>query len=121
MYQYKAKVIQVVDGNTVILDIDLGFGIIMTDQNCQLFGIATPELRDKDPVLREAALVAKNFLVSKVEGKTLLIDTIKDRDDKYGRMLVTLRSEEDRVPWNQVMIELGYAVAYFGESRRLHR
>ena len=53
MYEYRATIIKVVDGDTVDVDIDLGFGIIMKDERVRIMGIDTPENRTRDKVLKE--------------------------------------------------------------------
>ena len=50
MYKYKAKIIRVVDGDTVDVDIDLGFGVWLNNQRIRLYGIDTPECRTRDKV-----------------------------------------------------------------------
>ena len=48
MYEYKCKIRKVVDGDTVDVDIDLGFGVWLRKQRVRLVGIDTPESRTKD-------------------------------------------------------------------------
>ena len=50
MYEYKCAIVRVVDGDTVDVDIDLGFGIIMADERVRIMGIDTPESRTSDKV-----------------------------------------------------------------------
>ena len=47
MYEYRCKVNKVIDGDTVDVDIDLGFGIILTDERVRIMGIDTPESRTR--------------------------------------------------------------------------
>ena len=49
MYEYNCKIRRVVDGDTVDVDIDLGFGIVYANQRIRLYGIDTPESRTRDP------------------------------------------------------------------------
>ena len=49
MYEYNCKIVKVVDGDTVDVDIDLGFGVWLRDQRIRLYGIDTPESRTSDP------------------------------------------------------------------------
>jgi micrococcal nuclease len=83
MYEYKATVTRVVDGDTVHADIDLGFGIIYRDQVLRLARINAPELK-KSEGRGEAS---RDHLKLWVEGKEVVIRTTKDRREKYGRYL----------------------------------
>ena len=62
MYEYKCKMVKVVDGDTVDVDIDLGFGVWMQKQRIRLYGIDTPESRTSDPEEKKYGLAAKDFL-----------------------------------------------------------
>ena len=62
MYKYKAKLMRVVDGDTVDVDIDLGFGVWLRKERIRLRGIDTPESRTRDEVEKKYGLLAKNFL-----------------------------------------------------------
>ena len=86
MYTYNAKVIRVIDGDTVELDIDLGF-TIHWKSSCRLYGVNTPELKSSDKDERLKALEAKNFLIQELPvGSDVTINSKKL--DKYGRPLV---------------------------------
>lgn len=84
MYNYHAIITKVHDGDTVTADVDLGFGVWLKGQKIRLSGINAPELR-----LTEGAL-SRDFLADLVNGKTVIIDTVKDRKEKYGRWLGVL-------------------------------
>ena len=58
MYEYKCKVVRVVDGDTVDVDIDLGFGVWMRKQRIRMYGIDTPESRTSDKVEKKYGLAA---------------------------------------------------------------
>ena len=108
MYTYNAKVIRVIDGDTVVLDIDLGF-TIHWKSSCRLYGINTPELnsRDKDEKLK--ALEAKNFLIQELPvGSDVVINSKKL--DKYGRPLVEIMNNNINI--NQELLVLGLAQEY---------
>ena len=62
MYQYKAKITRIIDGDTVDCDIDLGFKVILAKQRIRLYGIDTPESRTRDKVEKKYGLLAKKFL-----------------------------------------------------------
>jgi len=110
MYEYKAKVVKVVDGDTVDLDIDVGFNITIR-QRVRLMGIDTPESRTKDLVEKEKGLKAKHITEGyALKAKETVVKTYKD--DKYGRMLVDLVC--DGVNVNQKLIDGGFAWNYDG-------
>ena len=64
MYEYKCKIIKVVDGDTVDVDLDLGFGVWLRDERVRIMGIDTPESRTSDKVEKQFGLAAKNRLIS---------------------------------------------------------
>ena len=93
MYEYRCKVLKVVDGDTADVDIDLGFGIILTDERVRLMGIDTPESRTSDKVedlFGEAAKARLKELIDGKEGPILKTQINKDGEDmkgKFGRIL----------------------------------
>ena len=85
MYQYKAIVTKIYDGDTITIDIDLGFGIWKKKQSIRLSGIDAPEIRGKE---REDGLIVRDTLRKWIPlGSEVLIVTEKDRTGKYGRYL----------------------------------
>jgi micrococcal nuclease len=84
MYEYMAKVISVYDGDTIRVDIDLGFNIIMRNQAIRLLGINTPEVRGEE---RPQGIVARDFVRERIMDKTVMLRTFKDTTGKYGRWL----------------------------------
>ena len=62
MYEYKCKVTRVVDGDTVDIDIDLGFGVWLHKERVRIYGIDTPESRTRDKVEKRFGLLAKEFV-----------------------------------------------------------
>ena len=88
MYEYEAEVIRVIDGDTIVLRIDLGFKLSWK-VSCRLHGIDCPELRSKSASERVAAKVAKDFTQGELAiGSTVLVYSIEL--DKYGRPLVDI-------------------------------
>lgn len=81
MYHYNAKVTRVVDGDTIIADIDLGFNITHTAQRIRLSGLDTPSASTKKG--KEATAFVKEM----IEGKNIELKTIKDKKEKWGRYL----------------------------------
>lgn len=107
LYQYKAQIVRVVDGDTVRADIDLGFNTWRRNEALRLEGIDAPEPKGST---REAGKASTAALVARIEGKELTICTIKDKTGKFGRYLVRLYlGDEDINAW---MIEEGHATAY---------
>ena len=120
MYEYKVKVIKVVDGDTVDVDIDLGFGVVLSDERVRIMGIDTPESRTRDKVEKVFGLASKARLKSLL-GKTAILQTQinKDGEDmkgKFGRILGDFVSVDGRMV-TDILVEEGHAVAYFGGSK----
>ena len=121
MYEYKAKVLRVVDGDTVDVDIDLGFGIWMHKERVRMMGIDTPESRTRDKVEKTFGLASKNRLkeLLPVGSITVLKTEIdrsgEDKKGKFGRILGDFIIDDKRA--TDILIEEGHAVAYFGGSK----
>ena len=122
--RYNVKLLHVVDGDTVDVDIDLGFGVWLHDERVRIMGIDTPESRTSDKVEKVFGLAAKNRLKELLEQDALLVTTEnKDGEDmkgKFGRILGDFIVEEyegqpKRV--TDILIEEGHCVAYFGGSK----
>jgi len=120
MYEYKCELDRVVDGDTVDVDIDLGFGIWLRKERVRVMGIDTPESRTSDPIEKVFGKAASARLKELIEHDCILCTT-KDRsgeDDrgKYGRVLGDFRLSDGRMA-TDVLIEEGHAVAYWGGSK----
>ncbi len=110
LYHYRAKVIGVYDGDTMTVDIDLGLHIWARDEKVRLARINAPELRGAE---KEKGLAARDFLISKVMDKHIIIETIKDREEKYGRYLAEIWLKDDSGQFqniNDLMVQNGHAV-----------
>ena len=107
LYWYKAQVVSVYDGDTITVDIDLGFGAWLKGQKIRLYGIDTPELRGDE---RAAGVEARTFLRSAIMNREVILNTYRDRSGKYGRWLATVWC--DGVNLNKEMIKLGLANEY---------
>lgn len=119
MYIYRVKKITgVVDGDTIDVDIDLGFNVSFS-QRVRLAGIDTPESRTSDKFEKTLGLEAKEYLKSKLkDAKEVVIKTEKpDSSEKYGRILGWLYVDGDTVSVNDHMIEDGYAWGYLGDTK----
>ena len=121
MYEYRAKVKRVVDGDTVDVDIDLGFGIWMKQERVRMMGIDTPESRTRDKVEKVFGLAAKERLreLLPVGSITILKTEIdkkgEDAKGKFGRILGDFKVEGKRA--TDILIEEGYGVEYHGQSK----
>ena len=119
MYEYRATVVKVIDGDTVDVDIDLGFGICMKDERVRIMGIDTPESRTRDKVedlFGEAAKArVKELLNGDVVLKTQIARNGEDMKGKFGRILGDFKIGEKML--TDILIEEGHAVAYFGGSK----
>jgi micrococcal nuclease len=121
VYEYRAELIKVVDGDTVDVDIDLGFGVWLKNERVRIMGIDTPESRTSDKVEKLFGLAAKNR-VKKMLEKNIVLKTFaaKDGEDmkgKFGRILGDFYIESEGKLLTEVMIEEGHAVPYHGQSK----
>tara|TARA_B100000953_G_scaffold208570_1_gene172112 strand:+ start:76 stop:492 length:417 start_codon:yes stop_codon:yes gene_type:complete len=116
MHEYKAKIRRFVDGDTVDVDIDLGFSVILYKQRIRLYGIDTPESRTKDKEEKFYGKLAAQFLKDQCKkGSCITLRTYLDKKGKYGRILGEIIV--DGVNVNQLMIEEHMAVEYHGQSK----
>jgi len=119
MYEYKCKIVKVIDGDTVDVDIDLGFGVWLNDERVRIMGIDTPESRTRDKVEKKFGLAAKKRL-KELLGPTAILKTQvsksgEDLKGKFGRILGDFVVGDRTV--TDILIEEGHAVAYFGGSK----
>lgn len=114
MYEYAVKkIVKVVDGDTVDIEIDLGFSLTKKER-VRLAGIDTPESRTRDLAEKELGLRAKDYLKSMLKNaENLKVRTAKD--GKYGRMLGWFYDNELSI--NFKMIECGHAWEYDGGTK----
>jgi micrococcal nuclease len=118
-YVYRARVVRIIDGDTVDVDLDLGFGVWLKKQRLRLYGINTPEIRGEE---RPEGLKAKDFVEEAIGGfeQEVLVQSFKDGKGKYGRWLadVYYRGREQpgapMVSLNRALVGHGLAkvVAY---------
>ena len=118
--EYDVTVIKVVDGDTVDVDIDLGFGVTLRDERVRIMGIDTPESRTSDKVEDLFGEAAKARLKELMYGGAKLITTEdkhgEDMKGKFGRILGDFRVPDGRKV-TEIMIEEGHCVPYFGGSK----
>jgi micrococcal nuclease len=119
MYEYRVKKLTgVVDGDTIDVDIDLGFNVSYS-QRVRLAGIDTPESRTKDKFEKILGLEAKEYVKAKLKDVVdIVIKTeLPDSSEKYGRILGWLYVNGDKKSINEQMVEDGYAWSYMGETK----
>ena len=119
MYEYKCKIVKIIDGDTVDVDIDLGFGVWLHKERIRLYGIDTPESRTRDLVEKKYGLKSKKFLQEQLKkAKSITIRTYKGEEKgKFGRILGDIWCDGKSV--NQLMCKVGHAVAYYGQNKAL--
>jgi len=119
MWTYRCNVLKVVDGDTVDVDIDLGFGIWQKNERVRIMGIDTPESRTRDKIEKKFGLAAKAKLKTLLGKKAVLVTTInkkgEDMKGKFGRVLGDFLHDGKKV--SEIMCREGHAVAYFGGAK----
>ena len=119
MWTYRAKVVRVIDGDTVDVDVDLGFGIWQKNERVRIMGIDTPESRTRNKIEKKFGLAAKAKLKSILGKDTVLKTTINkkgvDMKGKFGRVLGDFLQNDKSVA--KIMCETGHAVPYFGGNK----
>ena len=121
MYIYRCKINKVVEGDTVEIDLDLGFNMMLVNQRVRMAGIDTPESRTSNNEEKERGIISKKKLAEKLPvGSWQKIQTMRSdaNDDKFGRILGVFIME-DGMSLNQWMIDNNYAVLYQGENKEL--
>lgn len=119
MYEYRVKkLINVIDGDTIDVDIDLGFDISLL-RRVRMAGIDTPESRTTDKAEKVLGLEAKEYLKKMMkDAKKIVIKTeLPDSSEKYGRILGWVYVDSATKSINEKMIEDGYAWGYMGETK----
>ena len=115
MYEYRATIRRVVDGDTVDITLDLGFDILYNNR-IRLLGIDTPESRTRDLDEKKLGLAAKERIRELCPvGSTVTVKTTKDGRGKFGRILGEIYVGDVNV--NKLLIEEGHAVEYFGGKK----
>ena len=135
VYEYSCKIVRVVDGDTVDVDIDLGFGVWMHNERIRLHGIDTPESRTRDLEEKKYGLLAKDQVEHFLpKGSIQTLITVKDKVGKFGRILGKFKIEDSLYPsdlamldqvvsrlprtLNEWMILHHHAAPYFGQSKK---
>ena len=121
MYEYRCKIVKIIDGDTVDVDIDLGFGVWMHKERIRLYGIDTPESRTRDLNEKKYGLIAKGWIEKFMPvGSMQTLITQKDKSGKFGRILGKFRVNDGSydIILNDWMISNHHAVAYYGQSKQ---
>ena len=118
--EYDVVLLKAVDGDTVDVDIDLGFGVWMRDERVRIMGIDTPESRTSNEVEKLFGKAAKHRLQELLENGGVLVTTEEaggeDMRGKFGRILGDFKIPDGRLV-TEVMIAEGHCVPYFGGSK----
>jgi len=119
-YEYNVTIAKVVDGDTVDVDIDLGFGMVYKKQRVRMLGIDTPESRTRDLVEKKFGKASKKHLKKLLE-EAESITLISHDKGKFGRILgeIFVHEEGTKVNVNEQMIKDHHAVPYTGENKDL--
>lgn len=111
---YRAKVVSVYDGDTITVDIDLGFSMTLRGLKVRLSGIDTAEMKSEDVILKDKAVKARDWLKGQILNKDVYLES--SGLDKYGRWLGKVHTKEG-VCCNEELVKLGLAIAYDGGSK----
>jgi micrococcal nuclease len=116
MYEYNCKIVRVVDGDTVDVDIDLGFNHWIHGERIRLFGVDCPECRSRDKKEKAAGLAAKNFVKGLLHDGGTYTLTTKEKG-KFGRYLGVIMLS-DKTSVNAALVSEHLAVPYHGQSKQ---
>ena len=121
MFEYFCKVRRVVDGDTIDVEVDLGFDIIHRAR-VRMMGIDTPESRTRNKAEKVLGLASKARLKELLANRRLKLETSKEGKGKFGRILATVwtsdkKGVEEYLNINEKLIEEGHARPYFGGSK----
>ena len=119
MFEYKVKITNVVDGDTVDVDIDLGFKMWLRGERVRLMGIDTPESRTSNKQEKILGKASKEKLKSlcKSNKGNIVLRTSKEGKGKFGRILGYLFTEGSSTSYNDILVSEGHARPYFGGSK----
>lgn len=113
LHQYSVTVNRVVDGDTLDVDVDLGFNVVLKRKRVRITGIDTPELRTEEG--RKARTFVIDWVFYKKQSTAPFILRVEaHKEDKYGRILGTLWCNGEDLA--QQLVLKGYAVTYDGKN-----
>tara|TARA_R110000803_G_scaffold25617_2_gene61195 strand:- start:1180 stop:1560 length:381 start_codon:yes stop_codon:yes gene_type:complete len=114
VFEYNCILRRVVDGDTIDVDVDLGFKVFLVKERVRLMGIDTPESRTRNLAEKDLGLASKQMLKDLLP-KKFIIRTHKDGKGKFGRILG--EPIVDGINICDRMIELGHARSYYGGTK----
>ena len=119
MYEYNCELVRVVDGDTVDVDIDLGFGVWLRKERIRLYGVDTPESRTRDLEEKKFGKIASEVVEEYLDKtETLILRTDQyDAVGKFGRIVGRLYNTKDTMSINDYLIKNNYAAPYYGQSK----
>ena len=116
MYQYNCTVTKIIDGDTLDVDIDLGFSVKLTKQRIRMMGIDTPESRTRNLEEKKRGLISKQYLLDKCPiGSTIRL--VSHDKGKFGRILGSIYTDASEQSINKIMCDEGFAVEYYGVNK----
>ena len=120
MYEYRSTIVKIVDGDTVDVDIDLGFGTWLHNERVRIMGIDTPEARTSDKTEKVFGLAAKQRLTELLGPNPILRTMVskkgEDMKGKFGRILGDFKTKDGQMI-TDIMIAEGHAVLYEGQNK----
>ena len=116
MYEYNCKIVRVIDGDSILVDIDLGFGTWRCGESIRLFGVDCPECRSRDPKEKAAGLAAKDFVKGLLHDGGTYTLTTKEKG-KFGRYLGVIMLS-DKTSVNAALVTEHLAVPYHGQNKK---
>ena len=119
MYEYRCELVRVVDGDTVDVDIDLGFGVWLRKERIRLYGVDTPESRTRDKTEKKFGKIASEVVQEYLDRTdTLILRTDQyDAVGKFGRFVGRLYNKKDTTSINDYLTQNNYAAPYYGQSK----
>jgi len=115
MYEYNCKIVRVIDGDSIVVDIDLGFGLWIHGESIRLFGVDCPECRSRDKDEKAAGLAAKDYVKGLLHDGGTYTLTTKEKG-KFGRYLGVIQLT-DKTSVNGALVKERFAVAYHGQNK----
>ena len=122
MYEYRCTLVKIIDGDTIDVDLDLGFSVILKKQRIRLYGINTPESRTRDLEEKKYGLAAKarlRELLEEADAISIKTEIDKKARGKYCRILGTVMA--DAINVNELLMSEGDAIAYYGGAKRTNK
>ena len=117
VYKYKCKIVRIIDGDTVVANVDLGFSVTLKAQKIRLYWINTPESRTRDKEEKKRGMAAKWRLTELLGTGEFYLES-RDKG-KFGRILGILFQcdDFDKPSINQILVKESHEVEYFGGKR----